>query len=320
MVFRVCVLLFVFVGVVTSSVNASDSLEERLSYQLDSIINEYSALDQRSEYVKRKSEMDDTDKKAETIVIISFLFIAVGGVIYIKHAEKTRYNHIWQKDVFNKKRPLKQDDLLEAYMRLGVKMIIKDRVDVGEKLKYLNTYLRRYFPKSDYDFEEILKSSYRNPISLTTVSKWLNFHLKDPAQKSQLLYFLGGLSVVDGSLEPREEKMLYDLGQLLHLSLADIRSVISMYQRRSAPNDSTTNSNSEKAKLLQMIEQASSMLNVSTNASIDEVKKAYRRMVKLHHPDKFMGHSEEQQQIAHERFLHIQRAYELLEKCKISSS
>ena len=302
---------------ITLNCSAQDTLVESMtSKEFDSILKTIN--ESHSEFPSDEEVYFNRQSRERNFWLTLFAVIAVGGVIYMKIHEKQRYNHRWQKDVFNKNRPLRQDHLLEAYMRLGVKMIIEDRVDIGEKLKYLNNYLRRYFPKSDYNFEEILKSAYRNPISLTIVSKWLNHHLKDPSQKSQLLYFLAGLSIVDGSIEPQEEKLLYDLGQLLHLSHADILSVISMYQKRTNFNQESSNSSTEKARLLQMTEQASSVLNVSIHAGIEEIKKAYRRMVKLHHPDKFFDQSESQQKIAHERFLHIQEAYEFLDKVKMN--
>lgn len=46
---------------------------------------------------------------------------------------------------------------------------------------------------------------------------------------------------------------------------------------------------------------------------MDEVKKAYRQLVKLHHPDRFASEAKEQQEIAQERFVEIQKAYELIE-------
>lgn len=46
------------------------------------------------------------------------------------------------------------------------------------------------------------------------------------------------------------------------------------------------------------------VLEISCSATIDEAKKAYRRLAKLYHPD--INKSEE----AHNKFILIQRAYE----------
>lgn len=51
------------------------------------------------------------------------------------------------------------------------------------------------------------------------------------------------------------------------------------------------------------------VLGVGRNASADEIKKAYRRLVNTYHPDKVGHMGEEFQQLAEEKFKEIQEAY-----------
>jgi molecular chaperone DnaJ len=53
-------------------------------------------------------------------------------------------------------------------------------------------------------------------------------------------------------------------------------------------------------------------LGLKKHASQQEIKKAYRGLVKKHHPDCFKNGSEFQLKIATEKFIEIQHAYELL--------
>ena len=55
------------------------------------------------------------------------------------------------------------------------------------------------------------------------------------------------------------------------------------------------------------------LLGVSSNASSEEIKKAYRQMVMEHHPDKTAHLGEEKAQEAHLKFLEIMEAYKELE-------
>ena len=58
------------------------------------------------------------------------------------------------------------------------------------------------------------------------------------------------------------------------------------------------------------------LLGVSSNASSEEIKKAYRQMVMEYHPDKKAHLGEDQAQEAHIKFLEIIEAYKELEKDK----
>jgi uncharacterized membrane protein YkvA (DUF1232 family) len=54
------------------------------------------------------------------------------------------------------------------------------------------------------------------------------------------------------------------------------------------------------------------VLGVGRNASVDEIKKAYRRLVSTYHPDKVNHMGEEFQKLAEIKFKEIQEAYHQL--------
>ncbi len=56
------------------------------------------------------------------------------------------------------------------------------------------------------------------------------------------------------------------------------------------------------------------ILEIEETASVEEVKKAYRTLVKKHHPDKLQHLSEAQLKGANDKFLQIQAAYESIQK------
>lgn len=64
--------------------------------------------------------------------------------------------------------------------------------------------------------------------------------------------------------------------------------------------------------------KAYKVLGVSANASAADVKKAYRKLMSQHHPDKLMakGLPEEKMQIAKEQTQKIQTAYDLINKAR----
>jgi len=54
------------------------------------------------------------------------------------------------------------------------------------------------------------------------------------------------------------------------------------------------------------------LLEVSPHASPDEIKTAYKRAVTRYHPDKVAHLGKEFQELAHQKLLAIQQAYETL--------
>ena len=55
------------------------------------------------------------------------------------------------------------------------------------------------------------------------------------------------------------------------------------------------------------------LLEISPQASADEIKSAYKRAVARYHPDKVAHLGREFQELAHRKLLAIQRAYEMLQ-------
>ena len=59
-------------------------------------------------------------------------------------------------------------------------------------------------------------------------------------------------------------------------------------------------------------DNAYKILEVESTASQDEIKTAYRNMVKKYHPDKIRGQDPAMIRGAEEKFREVQRAYETL--------
>ncbi len=258
---------------------------------------------------------------------ISVLFWAslpfIFAAIYWLKAKKM--NHDWSVGIFDNTLPYSRDNLLEAYIYLAAQLIAKDRNNVREKIQFISSHFRKHFKASDYDFRASLTSAYKNPDQLKAVSSWLNAKVRKKSQRIQILYFLAGICMVDGRIIPSELQLLEKIAFSLKISSREFQSVIAMYQKtgshsKSSQRKTQSSAHSEnkfrtktRARTLSKRSINCQILGVSENVSFIEIKKAYRKMVKIHHPDRFHNESKAQQEIAKSKFIKIQKAYEYLE-------
>lgn len=118
----------------------------------------------------------------------------------------------------------------------------------------------------------------------------------DQAGRLELLHLLFGLAMADGDLSQAEVRILQEMAQLLRISEAGYNSIRAMYGHST--------------------EDAYTVLEVSENATDEEVKKAYRKLATKHHPDKVAHLGEEVQQAAKEKFQQINQAWEQVKKVR----
>jgi DnaJ like chaperone protein len=113
-------------------------------------------------------------------------------------------------------------------------------------------------------------------------------------------------ALADGSLHANERKILEDLARQLGLSQTQFSELLSRItgQARFA----------EQESLADRLQAAYKLLGVTSSTDMDEVKKAYRKQMNQHHPDKLVakGLPEEMIDIATKKAQDIKAAYELI--------
>ena len=114
-------------------------------------------------------------------------------------------------------------------------------------------------------------------------------------------------AMADGRLHASEKSILYSIGEQLGFDRAAIEHLFS-FIRSGAAVDSGKSSLSD----------AYEVLGVSRDATDAEVKKAYRRLMNQHHPDKLAskGLPEEMRELATEKTQEIKAAYEQIKRSR----
>ena len=114
-------------------------------------------------------------------------------------------------------------------------------------------------------------------------------------------------AMADGHVHPDERKIIHTIGELLGFSRANIDQLFRF-----------TGSSQAASSHRQTLPEAYGILGVNKSASDAEVKKAYRRLMSQHHPDKLIakGLPEEMIKLATEKTQTIKAAYEQIKQSR----
>ena len=140
-----------------------------------------------------------------------------------------------------------------------------------------------------------------------------------PGLKRILLEYLVAFALADNVLHAAERDILQRVATALGYNSAQFSMLLDMLQaqqhfhQRGYSTDYTTASPSRDA-----LADAYRALGVNSDASDAEIKKAYRKLMSQHHPDKMMaqGVPADMIKMATEKTQEIQKAYEVIEKSR----
>jgi DnaJ-class molecular chaperone with C-terminal Zn finger domain len=116
------------------------------------------------------------------------------------------------------------------------------------------------------------------------------------SERLQLLNFLVLISQADGNVSPEEVLALREVAQYMRLSAQDIDSMLNL------------NSNS--------LNDAYKILGISSTATDDEVRSAYRQQALKHHPDRVATLGEDIRKAAEKKFKEITDAKDRIYKAR----
>jgi len=183
---------------------------------------------------------------------------------------------------------------LLSLMVLSAAVMKADGKIMRSELDYVKDFIRRNF--GEYAIPEamrILKGLLQKSVPVDEICAQIAYNMPS-SQRLQLLHYLCGLAAADATASAAEISMLQRIAMALRLSQSDIDSVFAMFGGS--------------------VEDAYTVLGLSSNATDDEVKKAYRVMAMKHHPDKVASLGDDVRRAAEEKFKSIQDAYEKIKK------
>ena len=176
---------------------------------------------------------------------------------------------------------------------LSAAVIKADGKTTSQELSTLRSFFARNFgPQAGNEAEEIVKDLLSKDFNLYEVCTQVRSCM-DYSQRLQLYHYLVSLGACDG-LHQREIDILETIATYIGLSKSEIDSIFAQFRP----------SNDSNYKILE----------ITPDATNEEVKKAYRKMAVKYHPDKVATLGEDVQKAAEEKFKAISQAYEAI--CK----
>lgn len=169
-----------------------------------------------------------------------------------------------------------------------------DKRVLKSELDYVKRFISENFGE-DAAAESVLllRDLLKQDVNIESVCAQIRANTNS-ATRLQLLHYLTGIARADGDVSSDELLMLRRISAALSIPFQDGESIFAMFDKG--------------------VDAAYQVLEIDKNASVEEIKKAYKRMAIKHHPDKVSSLGSDVQKSAEEKFKKINDAYEKIKK------
>lgn len=245
---------------------------------------------------------------ASPVVVGGVVIVVVAGFIYAwLRGGGVSGKGQWYDGKFPINYAFNRDHLMEAYISAAGIIVRHDPGRTAGKLGYINSYLLREFRDVYYDFKESYLHSLKYPVSEKSLAAWLNKNLRSVEDKKRIVWFVVELALWDGKLNTPEYRSILALITALGLQKDEFESYIYSHQRSEQKQNTTQSSASDELEVHYF-----KVLGLEQGSSPEMIKTAYRRLVKMVHPDRHSHASPEVQQQYATQFQQIKEAYDYL--------
>lgn len=186
-------------------------------------------------------------------------------------------------------------DVPTMLMALSAAVMKADGKVLKSELNYVKSFFTQQFgPQFSGQHLQTLKRFLdSSEIPIQRICNDIKMRMQ-PAVRTQLLHYLFGIAKADGDVSDAEINVIQNISNMLGVASSDFESIKAMFYRD--------------------VDSDYKILGISSTASDDEVKKAYRKMAVKFHPDKVEQMGAEYQKGAKEKFQKIQDSYDAIKK------
>jgi DnaJ like chaperone protein len=191
-------------------------------------------------------------------------------------------------------KPTQIGDFSVSLLVLSAAVMRADEKIMKSELDYVrNFFIHNFGVETANQRIQMLQEILKQEFNLQEVCTQIGQHMEYPA-RLQLLHYLFGISAADNHYNPKEVEMVGIIAGYLGIERKDYESIRAMFVKD--------------------IDSAYKVLEITPDATDEEVKAAYRKMAVKYHPDKVEHLGPEIQKSAKEKFQMLQAAYEEIKK------
>lgn len=244
------------------------------------------------------------------LYFVIFILVLLVFLIYIGIRKEKKKVDPSSENVYIFPVTQKKDEMLHyrLFLILGAWMIKKNAIKNEKKKSFVLDYCSNKFPfqasNSIQDYEEL----YSRSIHVRSIARWVVNQLKEPKERIEVISFLIEICLIENALIDREIIALVRFGEWIGVSKAKIDHLM-LHQYDKSEEFQHLN---EVLNPIIRKKKAFQILELDASATVEEIKKQYKKLVLRYHPDKNQQIDEEELQILTQRFINIKDAYEEL--------
>lgn len=222
--------------------------------------------------------------------------------------ESPNYDDFEKGDRKANSRKTTQGDFLMVLMLLAGSVMKADGAATKSELEVVKSFLRANFTEEEGKealqmLKKILATNYSYRDVCSQIRTRLNY-----SGRLELVHLLFKIASADQDICQAEINVIYSMSSLMGVREEDYHSIKAAYRTYTGGGQQHTTQRTIT------ITQAYSILEIESNATDDEVKRAYRRMAMKYHPDKVNTLGEKVRQSATEKFKAVGEAYQLIKE------
>jgi DnaJ like chaperone protein len=189
-----------------------------------------------------------------------------------------------------------QGDFISSLVVLIAAVMKSDGRILKSELDFVKDFFVRSFGQEQAQQATLLlRNILEQNIPIEEVSRQIGQRM-DYSARLQLIHVLFGISKADGLVSPEELKTVEKIAYYMGINTGDFNSIKALYSDN--------------------LESAYTALEITSDATDEELKKAYRKMAIKYHPDKVAYLGDDLKNQANEKFQQLNTAYEKIKKAR----